>query len=185
LSVRAVVTSADDGPDLVRAGRQKRWVALVGVLLLPGLVLRFSGAGLAHPLEAAIFGLAIVGAAFLLSWAAEVAQLDISAGLALSLVALIAVLPEYAVDAVFTIQGGRSFRAHAGACPGTGGSSSPCDLALANMTGGNRLLIGVGWTMVAYVGFWVLGRRGRKGRQVELDRTKSVELSYLAVACAY
>lgn len=179
------MTAADDGPDDVRAGRQKRWVTLVGLLLVPALLLRFSGTGLAQPLEAAIFGMGIVAAAFLLSWAAEVAQLDISAGLALSLVALIAVLPEYAVDAVFTIHGGRSFRAHGGACPAPGGGTSPCELALANMTGGNRLLIGVGWTMVAYLAFWVFKRRGTPKQQLELDRTKSVELSYLAVACAY
>ncbi len=179
------MTATDDQADDVRAGRQKCWVTAVGVLIVPALVLRFSSAGLSHLVEAAVFGLAIVAAAFLLSWAAEVAQLDISAGLALSVVALIAVLPEYAVDAVFTIQGGRSFGAHGGACPAAGGGSSPCELALANMTGGNRLLIGVGWTMVAYLAFWVLKRRGTPRQQLELDRTKSVELSYLAVACAY
>jgi cation:H+ antiporter len=42
-------------------------------------------AGLPHPaltppLEAAVFGLAVVGAAFVLSWAAELASLEISAG---------------------------------------------------------------------------------------------------------
>ena len=67
---------------------------------------------LPHALEAALFGLAIVGAAFLLSWAAEVAQLDISAGLAIAMLALIAVLPEYAVDFVFAWKGGQSFAAH-------------------------------------------------------------------------
>ena len=65
---------------------------------------------LSHALEAVLFGLAIVGAAFLLSWAAEVAQLDISAGLALALLALIAVLPEYAVDFVFAWKGGQAVR---------------------------------------------------------------------------
>ena len=41
---------------------------------------------------------AVIGAAFLLSWAAEVAQHDIPRSLALTILALIAVLPEYAVD---------------------------------------------------------------------------------------
>ena len=66
---------------------------------------------ISHPLEALLFGLAIVGAAFMLSWAAEVAQLDISAGLAIAILALIAVLPEYAVDFVFAKKGGESFAA--------------------------------------------------------------------------
>ncbi|HVD69038.1 MAG TPA: sodium:proton exchanger, partial [Actinomycetota bacterium] len=84
---------------------------VVGAALLsavPALWLRFATPGLSHAIEALLFGLAIVGAAFLLSWAAEVAQLDISAGLAIAVLALIAVLPEYAVDFVFAWQGGAS-----------------------------------------------------------------------------
>ena len=61
-------------------------------------------------MEALLFGLAIVGAAFILSWAAEVAQLDISAGLAIAVLAFIAVLPEYAVDIVFAWKGGNVVR---------------------------------------------------------------------------
>ena len=59
---------------------------------------------LSAPFLALLHGLAIVGAAFLLSWAAEAVQVDIRAGLAL---ALLAVLPEYAVDFVFTASPGR------------------------------------------------------------------------------
>ena len=54
-----------------------------------------------------MFGLAVVGAAFLLAWAAEVLQLDVSQGLALAVLALIAVLPEYAVDFVVHLEGRR------------------------------------------------------------------------------
>src|SRR5262245_19223964 len=85
-------------------------IAAAALIPVPALLLRFSGADLAHVLEAQLFGLAIVGAAFLLAWAAEVAQLDISAGLALAVLALIAVLPEYAVDFVFTWKGGQVVR---------------------------------------------------------------------------
>ena len=107
--------------------------------------MRFTHPEISHPLEAFLFGLAIVGAAFMLSWAAEVAQLDISAGLAIAILALIAVLPEYAVDFVFAQKGGESFAQTGAAClPLDGGTESPCSLALANMTGANRLLIGVG-----------------------------------------
>ncbi len=66
----------------------------------------------------------------MLSWAAEVAQHDIPQALALTILALIAVLPEYAVDMYFAFQAGRN--------PG----SNYGELALANMTGANRLLIG-------------------------------------------
>src|SRR3954452_4057518 len=115
-------------------------------VMVPGILIRFTSPDLPHALDALLFGMAIVGAAFLLSWAAEVAQLDIAAGLALALLALIAVLPEYAVDFVFAWKGGHAVAAYGAACPsGEPGLASPCSLALANMTGANRLLIGIGW----------------------------------------
>ncbi len=154
----------------------------------PGIVLRLTEPHLAEPLLALLYGLAIVGAAFLLSWAAEVAQLDISAGLAIAVLAFIAVLPEYAVDLVFAIKGGNSFEQTGRDClPIGGGNESPCSLALANMTGANRLLIGIGWSMVVFIAWWRWRQRGEpeRGREVVLGRSHSVELSYLAVATLY
>ena len=58
---------------------------------------------------AAVFGLGIVAGAFLLSWAAEVAELDVSASLAIAVLALIAILPEYAIEAVLAWDAGSSF----------------------------------------------------------------------------
>ena len=100
------------------------------------------------------FGLAVVGAAFMLAWGAEVIQLDISAGLALALLALIAVLPEYAVDFVFTWKAGKDPAQYA-------------PDALANMTGGNQLLIGVGWSMVVLVAAYRI-RAARAARAATL-----------------
>jgi cation:H+ antiporter len=69
--------------------------------------------------------MAVVGAAFMLSWAAELAALDISAALAISVLALVAVLPEYAVDFVFAWRGGNAVQAN-GAC--VEGDQNPCEL---------------------------------------------------------
>jgi cation:H+ antiporter len=80
------------------------------LIALPALWVRWTEPHLSHGVEALLFGLAIVGSAFLLSWAAEVAQIDIAAGLALALLALIAVLPEYAVDFVFAWKAGTRLR---------------------------------------------------------------------------
>src|ERR1044071_1072628 len=98
-------------------GRVRLAFALSLLVAGPALWIRLSEPHLSHGVEALLFGLAIVGAAFILSWAAEVAQLDIAAGLALALLALIAVLPEYAVDFVFTWKGGQSVRLYGAACP--------------------------------------------------------------------
>lgn len=153
-------------------GRSDRilWLTILGLGLigLPGIVLRLGGI---HPpaiVAAAIFGIAILAAAFLLSFSAETAELDISQGLALAVIAVIAVLPEYAVDLVLAWK--------AGADP----EEAKRGLAIANMTGGNRLLIGVGWPIVFVIFFY----RSRL-KELVVDRQRSLELVMLAIATAY
>ncbi|MGH3983299.1 MAG: sodium:proton exchanger [Pseudonocardiaceae bacterium] len=142
---------------------------------------------------AGVFGIAIVGAAFVLSWAAEAAQVDISAGLALSVLALLAVLPEYAVDFVFTYQAGQVYEQN-GACVPNAGGANPCSLALANMTGANRVLVGVGWPLVVLVATWAALRNRRAGGEpdddtlpgeVRLAPTMSADVVFLGIATLY
>ncbi|MGH3899045.1 MAG: sodium:proton exchanger [Pseudonocardiaceae bacterium] len=142
---------------------------------------------------AAVFGIAIIGAAFVLSWAAEAAQVDISAGLALSVLALLAVLPEYAVDFVFTYQAGQVYEQN-GACVPNEGGANPCSLALANMTGANRVLVGVGWPLVVLVATWAALRNRRAGGapdddtlpgEVRLVPTMSADVVFLGIATLY
>src|SRR3954470_17535476 len=141
------MTTTASGERDVRPGRQRVSLGLAFALCLPGVVSRLAGLHGDPGVMAVVFGLAIVGAAFMLSWAAEVAQLDISAGLAIALLAFIAVLPEYAVDMVFAWKGGNAYQEFGRTCLGPGATGeSPCSLALANMTGANRLLIGIGWS---------------------------------------
>jgi cation:H+ antiporter len=185
------VTSLDQDLRDVHPARARLSIAAAVFITVPGLAVRIAHPGLPHPLEALAFGMVIVGAAFLLSWAAEAAQLDISAGLAIAILALIAVLPEYAVDFVFAWKGGESYAETGRAClPLSGGTESPCSLALANMTGANRLLIGVGWTMVVFIAFLRLRSKGlsQKGERwpgVQLDREHSIEVSFLVLATLY
>ena len=101
---------------------------------------------------ALLFGLGIVGGAFLLSWAAEVAQLDISASFAIAILALIAILPEYAIEAVLAWNAGESFDLV------TREVTKEMSYVAANVTGANRLLIGLGWSAVILV-FWFKRRR--------------------------
>jgi len=174
----------------IHPGPQRAALAAAALATVPAFLLRFAGLDASHALAAALFGLAIVGAAFAISWAAETAQLDISAGLAIAILALIAVLPEYAVDFVFTSQGGNSFQQDP-SCPPLvgGGRESPCDLALANMTGANRLLIGLGWSMVVFIAWYRLRRADEmppgRWEGIELTRDHSIELGFLWVATLY
>jgi len=82
--------------------------------------------------------------AFLVAWGAEAAQFLISQGLALAILAWLQTLPEFAVEAVIAWDAGRNpERGH---------------LAIANLTGAIRLLLGLGWPMI-YCVFAVSGRR--------------------------
>ena len=73
---------------------------------VPGVAARLFDVHLDAPIQALVAGAAIFGAAFVLVWACDAAQADISQALALAVVALLAVLPEYAVDMYFTWQAG-------------------------------------------------------------------------------
>ena len=170
----------------VHPARQRVVIGAAVAATLPGITLRITHAHVPEPAAAVVFGMAIVGAAFVLSWAAEVAQLDISAGLAIAVLALIAVLPEYAVDMVFAWKGGNAVEAYGAACqaPGATGETA-CSLALANMTGANRLLIGIGWSMVVFIAWYRSRRMGSAIREVRLERSHAVEVSFLALATLY
>jgi cation:H+ antiporter len=153
-------------------------VTVPGVLQGLALFLKLPHPDLSAPIEALVFGLAVVGAAFLLAWAAEVAQLDVSAGLAIAVLALIAVLPEYAVSFVFAWEGGRN------GCHVENGEN-PCSLVLANMTGANRLLIGVGWALVVIIAWFRFRSAGRPRNDVPLPRSSTVEVGFLGIATLY
>jgi cation:H+ antiporter len=142
---------------------------LIGLAILamaPGVVLYLGGFEVSAPIKALLFGITIVGAAFLLSWAAEVVQMDFSQSLALALLALIAILPEYIVDATFAWLAAED-PAYAG-------------YAVANMTGANRLLIGIAWPLVVLLVFLRFHHRF-----IELEKGHGFELVVLLAATFY
>jgi cation:H+ antiporter len=146
-----------------------RPLGLCAGLTVPALILRLSGTSPAPLLGLALFGMAVVAASFILAWAAEAAQVDISGGLAIAILAVIAVLPEYAVDLYFAYTAG----------------SDPAYVAYAaaNMTGSNRLLLGLGWSSVVLVSLAVAKKRsGKSIRELTLESNYRVELGFLAIA---
>lgn len=121
-------------------------------MTLPWLVVEVLGKVEAFGNTAVVFlsGSSILGAAFLLAWAAETAEKDVPRSFALAVLAVLAVAPEYAVDALYAWK--------AGAAPGTAASGRAAELAVANMTGANRILIGLGWSVVALYSIYVIHR---------------------------
>ncbi len=142
-------------------------IIFAALLAVPGVTLALVHAELSAPATALIAGIAILAASFLLLWACDAAQSDISPALALAVVAVIAVLPEYAVDMYFTWQAGKF------------PESDYSHFAIANMTGANRLIIGVAWAVIAAI-FWIKSRRA-----VVLEPERYLEVRFLAAATVY
>lgn len=148
-----------------RLGRLAALLAAIG-LTAPSVIHEILKIDPSPPLQALVFGAGILGAAFLLSWAAEVAQMEISRALALAILALIAILPEYAVDLYFAWQAAEN--------PIYG------HYAAANMTGANRLLVGLGWPFVVWL-FWIRWRQ----TGISLAPGDLVAVRFLGIATLY
>jgi cation:H+ antiporter len=164
--------------------------AVAGAVLLtvPWLATYLTGS--VHALSTvgtvAISGISVLGASFLLAWAAETAEKDVPRAFALAVLAVLAVAPEYAVDALYAWE--------AGANPGSGASMEAASLAVANMTGANRILIGIGWSSIAMFAIYkarstndpaVEKRPGFLANRVNLDRDIATEILFLFVATLY
>jgi cation:H+ antiporter len=146
-----------------------RSALITAIFIVPAVVVRIMGL---HPdpvVALLIFGAAVVGASFLLAWAAEAAQIDVSGGLAIAVLALVAVLPEYAVDLYYAYVSGHN--------------ADYTQYAAANMTGSNRLLMGLGWPVVVLVSILVARKTGTDRRAgLALEPANRVELGFLLIA---
>src|ERR671932_1736536 len=126
-------------------------VALAVLAAVPALLVRLTGAAIPVEVATLFYGLAIVGASFAMAWGAEAAEHDIPRALALTVVALLAVFPEYAVDFIFALKAGQD--------------PTYAPYAAANMTGSNRLLVGLGWSTVS-----ILAWLARRDTLLHLER---------------
>jgi cation:H+ antiporter len=146
-------------------------IALAALAAMPAVALRALGCSVPPLASVLIYGGAVVASSFLLCWAAEAVQQDISASLATAILALIAILPEYAIDLYFAFTSGRH--------PGY------ARFAAANMTGSNRLLLGLGWPLMLFL-LMAWGRRsGRPVTELDIKPSRRVELGFLGLVSLY
>ncbi|WP_458210045.1 sodium:calcium antiporter [Haladaptatus sp. NG-SE-30] len=131
----------------------------------------------------AVSGIAVLGASFLLAWGAETAEKDVPRAFAIAVLAVLAVAPEYAVDALYAW--------NAGQFSGTARGIEAGNLAVANMTGANRILIGIGWSGIALFTLYrhraksdtaVKQRDGFLADAVTLQPDLSLEITFLFAA---
>src|SRR2546423_1664855 len=141
-------------------------VALALLAAVPAALVHVGVLNVSVEIATLFYGLAIVGAAFAMSWGAEAAEHDIPRALALSVVALLAVFPEYAVDIVFAVKAGQD--------------PTFAPYAAANMTGSNRLLLGLGWPTVSLLAWWASGQH-----VLRLGRDAGLPLIFLGIATLY
>ena len=109
----------------------------------------------------------ILASAFVIAWAAEVAQFFMSQGLALAILAWLQILPEFAVEADIAWR-------------------QNIHNMTANFTGSIRLLVGLGWPMIFFVSSYVQKRRtGKWATDVVLESEHSIEVLGLLLPILY
>jgi cation:H+ antiporter len=119
------------------------------------------------PVQLATVGLGIglIGASFLLAWAADAGEAVFSGGLVLAVIALLAVLPEFVIETRFAY-------------------SQQTELVTANLTGATRLLLtgAVGLPLaVAYIA----RRRSQAAASLELAAPRRLELAMLLITSIF
>lgn len=97
----------------------------------------------------------------MITFGAEASQVYVSQALAAATIALLQLSPEFVVEATIAYSG-------------------KVDLMLANFTGSNRLLMGVGWPLIyAVAAFYNHRKNGTRLRQIELRREVVIEAMVL------
>src|SRR6056297_2002111 len=161
-------------------------VAAAILLTLPWIGVWASGGLDAAGPTVVLSGVAVLGSSFLLAWAAETAEADVPRSFAIAVLAVLAVAPEYAVDALYAYTAGAEY--------GTPRGAEASNLAVANMTGANRILIGLGWSAIALFTVYRAGsssdsavrkESGFLASNVELDRDIATEIAFLLAATAF
>lgn len=148
-----------------------RFLVYLGIALaatVPAMALRAGGWRPNALLDACLFGMAILAAGFMLSWGAETAEKQVSQGLIVAAIALVTVLPEYAVDFYYAYAAGQN------------PNSNYVHYAAANMTGANRLLVGLAWPLMVVI-HWLKTRQ----RRIDLAPVNAAEIVFLMIGTAW
>jgi cation:H+ antiporter len=121
---------------------------------------------------------AVIAASLLIAWAAEASEFSISKGLALALVAIVQTIPEYFVEGTIAWKAGKD----------PVGCTVDCWIpnVIANFTGANRLLTGLGWPLILFTVMIQKRRNGQTGpTSISLRKEQSVELVFMIGSSIY
>jgi len=116
---------------------------------------------------------AVIAASLLIAWAAEASEFSISKGLALAIVAIVQTIPEYFVEGTIAWKAGKDPLVWV-------------PNVIANFTGANRLLTGLGWPLILFTLMVQKRRNGQAGpTSIALRKEQSVELIFMLGSSLY
>ena len=124
-------------------------------------------AGPVVPVQVALIGLGVglIGASFLLAWAADAGEAVFSGGLVLASIALVAVLPEFIIEVRFAY-------------------TQQADLVTANLTGATRLLLTGAVALPLLVAF-LARRKNQAALPFQLAAARRLELGILLITSVF
>jgi cation:H+ antiporter len=139
---------------------RRHLIAAAGVAAL-GVAVHLAAPYLPMPLVMVGLGSGLIGASFMLAWAADAGETVYSGGLVLAAVALVAVLPEFVIEIRFAF-------------------IQQAELVTANLTGATRLLL-TGAAALPLLVYLFARRRGQEAAPVRLADNRRLELGILLV----
>jgi cation:H+ antiporter len=123
-------------------------------------------------ISAIMTGITIIACAFIVSWASEVLQEYLPPNFVLALLAIINVLPEYVVDIYFTYMAAIK--------------EEYTHYAISNMTGANRMLIGLVWPLILIIYLIAKSKKSPSlPNYIQLDKTNILEITFLMISTLY
>jgi cation:H+ antiporter len=143
----------------------RRQIGIAAGCAATGVVVHVMGSFLPVQVAAVGLGVGVIGAAFLLAWAADAGEAVFSGGLVLASVALIAVLPEFIIEIRFAF-------------------IQQAELVTANLTGATRLLL-TGATALPLLVAFLAHRRGEAAAPMELADNRRLELGILLITAIF
>jgi cation:H+ antiporter len=143
---------------------QRDLLAATGCAVV-GVLARLAGPILPVPLATVGLGIGLVGASFLLAWAADAGEAVFSGGGVLAVIALVVVLPEFTIETRFAY-------------------IQQTNLVTANLTGATRLLL-TGATALPLVVAFIARRTGQAATPFRLAPARRLELGLLLMASIF
>jgi cation:H+ antiporter len=151
-----------------RAGASTAWrrqLLTAGACAAVGILARLASPFLPVQLATVALAIGLVGASFLLAWAADAGEAVFSGGLVLAVIALVTVLPEFIIETRFAYL-------------------QETELVTANLTGATRLLL-TGATALPLVVAFLARRNGQAAASFQLAANRRLELGILLITSIF